>query len=322
MSFYMLRIVLLGALMLSNVTTRAAHLTLTAVADTSLWQRETNNNLGASDLLPAGTIGADGPYRRSRLLVKFDLSAVPANAVIESATIYLRVVRAPDPEKGSANSRFFGIRTLKPWGEGNKTYTDPQTPMTSTQLATAGEATWTHRFHGDNATIWTPAGGDFEDDDFAESPGFEFFMQAGPDRDYFAGLNASGLQDLRDWVANSASNFGWVLKSESENLGSTARQFASREFATAAFRPQLTIVYTVPQPTPPLIETITRSGNTVTVRFTAQANVVYRPQHRLLVHTGIWNNLPTLGPLPADGALEFSDDVTGVNERYYRVIVP
>jgi len=300
----------------------AAQITIPATADTSLWQRQTNHNLGGSDLLPAGTIGADGPFRRSRMLVKFDLAALPANAVIEAASIYFRVVRAPDPEKGSNNSPFAGRRSLKPWGEGDKSYTDPQTPMTSTQLASAGEATWTHRFHGNDATIWTPAGGDFEDDDFAEAPSFEFFMLAGHDRDYVAPLNATGLQDLRDWLADPGSNFGWVLKSEQENLPSTARQIASREYAVAGHRPQLTIVYSVPQPDPPQIQSITWQGPDVIVRFTAQAAVVYRPQHRLRVHTGEWTNLPTLGPLAGDGTLEFTDDLTGVDERYYRVIIP
>lgn len=322
MSFWKRWIALLGALIGFVGWAEAAQVTLTAVADTSLWQRQTNHNLGGSDILPAGTIGADGPFRKSRMLVKFDLGAVPGGAVIESASVYFRVVRAPDPEKGSNNSRFTGRRALKPWGEGNKSYTDPQTPMTSTQQATAGEATWTHGFHGDDSTVWTPAGGDFEDDDFAEAAGFEFFMLAGADRDYVAALNPTGLQDLRDWIADSASNFGWLLKSESEHLGSTGRQIASREFATGTFRPQLTIVYSTSTPEPPVIQSIVRNAAQVTVRFTAQAGVVYLPQHRLLVHTGDWTNLASLGPVSSDGTLEFTDDLTGVDERFYRISVP
>jgi len=315
-------LIVLALLLITHVV-EAAQITIPATADTSLWQREATNNLGGADFLPAGTIGADGPFRRSRILVKFAITgALPNNAVIGSASIYLRVVRSPDPEKGSNNSPFAGRRVLKDWGEGNKAYTDPQTPMTSTQLATAGEATWTHRFYGDDAKNWSVLGGDFTDNDFAEAPSFEFFMLAGPDRDYAAPLNSAGLQDLRDWLADPDSNFGWVLKSEQENLPSTARQIASREYAVAEHRPQLTINYTVPQPNPPQIQSITRQGAAVTIRFTAQANVVYRPQHRLLVQTGEWMDLPMLGPLTSDGTLEFSDDLTGVDGRYYRVIVP
>ncbi len=300
----------------------AAQVTLEAVADTSLWERERTNNLGQADILPAGTIGADGPFKKSRMLVKFNMEGLPQNAVIESATVYFRVVRAPDPEKGSNNSPFAGRRTLKDWGEGNKTYVDPQTPMTSTQEATAGEATWVHRFFGDDSKNWTVPGGDFTDDDFAEAASFEFFMLAGPDRDYLAPLNATGLQDLRDWLADADSNFGWVLKSEQENFPSTARQIASREYAVPAHRPQLTINYLVAQPAQPQILSITRSGNGVTIRYTAQANVIYRPQHRLLVNAGQWFDLPDQGPLANAGTLEFNDDLTGVDERYYRIVVP
>ncbi|HSH15959.1 MAG TPA: DNRLRE domain-containing protein [Verrucomicrobiae bacterium] len=309
--------------LISVCSSPSAQIVLLPSADTSLWQRAPTNNLGASDILPAGTVGADGPFTRSRLLVKFDLSAqLPANAIIESASVYFRVVRAPDPEKGSNNSPFSGHRILKDWGEGNKTYTDPQTPMTSTQAATAGEATWRHRFHGDDATLWTPAGGDFTDDDFAEASSFGFFMQAGADRDYTATFTASGLQDLRDWLVNPEENFGWVLITEEENLPSTGRQIASREFATPEYRPQLTINYSLPEPAAPQIQSITRNGVQVTVRFSAQASIVYRPQHRPLVHTGGWADLPDLGPLATDGTLEFTDDLTGVNERYYQVIAP
>ncbi|HAV65314.1 MAG TPA: hypothetical protein DCY13_23440 [Verrucomicrobiales bacterium] len=302
----------------------AAQVTLFPAADTSLWQRQPANNLGGMPFLPAGTTGDDGPFTRSRLLIRFDVAAtLPANAVIDSASIYFRVVRAPDPAKGNNNSEFNAHRVLKPWGEGTKSFTDPQVPMTSTQPATAGETTWLHRFHGASASAWTPPGGDFTDDDFAEAASFAFFALAGADRDYTADLNETGLQDVRDWLADPGSNHGWVLRSLSENFGFTARQFASREYAdNPAHRPQLTIVYSLPQPVPPQIQSINRNGNQLTIRFSAQAGVVYRPQRRAAVHSGAWTDLPAVGPLATAGTLSFVDDVTGQSERYYRVVTP
>ena len=44
-------------------------------------------------------------------------------------------------------------------------------------------------------------------------------------------MNETGLQDVRDWLADPGSNHGWVLRSLSENFGFPARQFASREYA-------------------------------------------------------------------------------------------
>lgn len=299
----------------------AAQLVLVPSADTSLWQRQTNHNLGGSDLLPVGTTGGDGGGRSGRLLLKFDIAAaLPSNAVIESASLYFRVIIAP--MEGAVTSTMEAFPVLFDWGEGNKTYIDPQRPMNSTQPATAGEATWMHRFHGDDSQRWQEPGGALFDQDFSEDPSFSAFLQSDAGRDYNRPLTASGLDILRQWLTNPASNFGWVLISQREGTLFTGRQIASREYAVAEHRPQLTIVYSVPQPVPPQIQSINRLGTDVTVRFTAQANVVYRPQHRLRVHTGDWTNLPTLGPLASDGPLEFTDDLTGVDERYYRVIIP
>jgi hypothetical protein len=299
----------------------AAQIVLLPSADTSLWQRGTNHNLGGSDLLPVGTTGSDGGGKRGRPLLKFDVAAaLPSNAVIESASFYFRVVIAP--MEGGVTSTMEAFPVLFDWGEGNKTYTDPQRPMNSTQPATAGEATWLHRFHGDESQRWQEPGGALFDQDFSEDPSFSAFLQADAGRDYNRPLTASGLDVLRQWLTNPASNFGWVLISQREGTLFTGRQIASREFATPEFRPRLTINYSLPEPVAPQIQSITRAGVQVTVRFSAQANVVYRPQHRPLVHTGGWTDLPNLGPLATDGTLEFTDDLTGVNERYYQVIVP
>ena len=76
-------LVLLLALGLSSAmfVTRAAEVTLTAVADTSLWQRQTNHNLGGTPFLPAGNVGSDGNFRRTHMLLKFSLEgAIPDGA--------------------------------------------------------------------------------------------------------------------------------------------------------------------------------------------------------------------------------------------------
>lgn len=300
----------------------AEQVTLTAIADTALMERARTNNLGGASFIPAGTTGEDGNFSRNRILLKFDVAAaLPAGALIQSASVYFRVVRAPVPEN-SANSNFAGHRIFKPWGEGVKGFVDPQVPMQSTLAASPGEATWNQRFHGDAGSAWTPPGGDFTDDDFAELESFEFFVLAGGDRDYTANLTATGLQDLRDWLAAPGENHGWVLRSESENIGYTARQFASRESTVATNRPQLTIVYSMPEPDPPTITSITRDGTSVVVTFSGQANVLYHPQHRREIQSGTWNPLPLVGPLTVDGMVSFTNDVGSDPERYFRVIVP
>ena len=305
---------------LLSFSASGAQVTLTAIADTSLWQRETNHNLGGSDLLIAGTTGMDG-NAMGRMLFKFDLAGgLPPNAVIESATNYLRVVRAPSSVDNPAQNSIFTIRrVLYPWGEGNKTYSDPQTIMTSTTNATAGEATWTQRFFGDPTQRWIIPGGDLNDGDFAEAASGEFFMLAGKDRDYTFPLNVSGLADLREWLVRPELNFGWVLKSEAENFFGTARIIASREFTNALYRPQLTINYSL------LIQaplTISRSASQAIVRFPAQSGTIYVPQFRSTVHASTWTDLQPLGPLASAGSLQFTNDLPASAERYFRVIVP
>jgi hypothetical protein len=298
---------------------------LTPVADTSLWQRESWKNAGGSDLLPAGSTSADGDTTRCRLLVRFTLTNdLPANAQIESASLHLQIVRAPSlPDEKPINGSTFTLRrTLQSWGEGTKAYTNPLTPMQTLGPATAGESTWLYRFFGDESKRWIVPGGDLTDGDFAEAPSGDFFVGSGPGGAYSVNLSAQGLQDIRDWLADPAENHGWMLKTESEQTTGTARLFAAREHATEEFRPRLVINYSLPEPVAPEIVSIAHTGGLLTVTFSARMGTLYRPQFRSEVHTGSWTDLPDIGPASLDGQLEFTDAVTGVEERYYRVLVP
>src|SRR2546421_656629 len=66
--------------------------TLTPIADTSIFEEVPNNNLGGLPDVPAGTIRL---LKRSRALFKFDVSQIPANASITSASLTLQVVKTP-----------------------------------------------------------------------------------------------------------------------------------------------------------------------------------------------------------------------------------
>lgn len=301
---------------------RAAQVTLTPSADTSLWSFAPDHNLGGSDQLPVGTAGDNTGGAPSRLLIKFDVaSALPTNAVIQSATLLLRVIHGPGATAQTAD--FGGYQVLFDWGEGNKTYTNSLAPMGSTQLATAGEATWTHRFFGDDSKRWMSPGGAIYDQDFSETAGFTFFMHLDSEYSYTIPLNDTGIQAIQDWLTAPQYNFGWVIRTVDLNAPWwTARQVASREYADPAARPQLAIVYSVPGPEPPQISSILQSGSQISIQFDARANVTYRPQFRSAVDSGPWTDLPDLGPQGADGSLNFNDDVTGVATRFYRVIIP
>ncbi len=54
------------------------------------------------------------------------------------------------------------------------------------------------------------------------------------------------VADVQWWVNHPAANFGWMLNTASEDVGKTARGFASRE---SGFGPTLTLDFVaVPEP--------------------------------------------------------------------------
>src|SRR5262245_50894548 len=80
----------------------AATATLTASADTTLFQNNPDNNLGSQTDFVAGTTRN---LQRSRGLLRFDIAgAVPAGATINSVTLTLTVVK--QSFSGAVNSTF------------------------------------------------------------------------------------------------------------------------------------------------------------------------------------------------------------------------
>jgi hypothetical protein len=211
------RALLLAALLLLGVgfdTTVADTITLVPVADTALFEQAPDNNLGGLSDVPAGTTRL---LKRGRGLFKFDLSGIPPNATITSAAFTIHVVK--EPASGSA-STFELHRVLKDWGEGTGAKPTQGSP------ATSGQATWNNRFHP--STPWSPAGGGsgfdyvaaFSATAFIDTPGSYTFQTT-------TGLVA----DVQAWVKNPATNFGWMLISQSEGTPKTARRLGTRENA-------------------------------------------------------------------------------------------
>src|SRR5262249_21659595 len=79
-------LVLVAALGCLSQAVYADMVTLSPVADTTLFEHDPNNNLGANSTLVIGTTaGVSGPASRSRALMKFDVAGtIPTNATITS----------------------------------------------------------------------------------------------------------------------------------------------------------------------------------------------------------------------------------------------
>jgi hypothetical protein len=208
---------------------QADQITLRPVADTSLLSAYPTYNFGGGRTFTAGGRPLGGT---SRALLLFDLTPLPADAIIVSASLRVTVVDIPTP---SVNSVFDLHRLTASWGEGNGS-------DRGGSPAGANEATWMNRF-GTSGMPWTIPGGDFLPTVSASVlvRGFDSSTT------YTFDSTPNLVADLQGWLSDPADNFGWLLESESESIPRTIRRFAAR--TDLARSPLLTIQYTVvPEP--------------------------------------------------------------------------
>lgn len=236
---------------------QAETVTLNPVADTSLFQAKATANLGKA-WLAAGTINQSPG--KSRALVRFDVSSIPAGAVINTVDVAFKVVQAPI---GPAASTFNLHRMLVSWAEGVK---GSPALRNFGGTASTGETSWDARVAP--STKWGASGGaagtDYQTVASGSAP-----LSASATTLSFAS-SAGLVDDVQSWVRDAASNQGWMLMTQSENLARSARRFGSRE--TTGRAPSLVVTYTVA--TPAVAPTITQAPQSKTVA--AGASVTFQ----------------------------------------------
>jgi len=160
---------------------------------------------------------------RRRAVLAFDLlGAVPTGATVVSASLQLTM------DMTISGPVDIGLHTVsQDWGEGSSFATGGGGAGTA---SSTGDATWLHTFFSNQ--FWTTAGGDFNATASATTP-------VGSVGQY-TWSSAQLVSDVQGWVNNPGSNFGWLLKSPENSIG-TAKRFASREFPNASDRPVLII---------------------------------------------------------------------------------
>jgi hypothetical protein len=211
--------------------------TLTPVADNTLFQDNTTGSDGAGPTLFAGvTAGRTGTPSPRRALLEFDVANnVPAGAHIDSVTLQLNDIK----DSSSTNSSdAFGVYLVQAsWGEG--------TSVSSGRGATASanDATWDDRFFGPPAQAWTNKGGDFNTTPSATTT----IAGLGP----YTWTSAQLAADVQAWLNSSSIQFGWLLKPVDESTAGTAREFESRQSnLTTPSPPKLTINFTLTNAAP------------------------------------------------------------------------
>ena len=217
---------------------RADSVTLRPVADTTLIETAPNNNLGGQTFANSGTTQN---FTKNRALFRFDVSAIPTAAQVDSVSLAFEVTR--QPVDGYAPADFGLHRMLVSWGEGTKTTANPGSPGQGAP-ASPGEATWLARFAQTGPNWAAPGGLAGTDFAVASSAGQSIYSVA--NSPYF--FTSSQLAaDVQLWLANPSANFGWMLLANDEGPNFTARRFGSREDGINA--PQLLVQFTaVPEP--------------------------------------------------------------------------
>jgi hypothetical protein len=195
--------------------------------DTVLREDQVGDNFGGFNRLWVGTNGKSTP-RDMRSLLEFDLSSVPAGAVINSVTLTMRVT-----DSHSVTSTFGLYRALADWGEGTKTGKGGAT-------ATSGEASWNNRLTGSAA--WAAPGGQAGVDYNATASASRSISGTGS----VTWSSTSALvSDVQHWLTNPNQNYGWFIISGGEGVKQSVKRFASSEDTTVSYRPTLTIDYTL-----------------------------------------------------------------------------
>lgn len=289
---------LLGAVwVLTAATVGSMHaetVSLTATADTTLFENNPNNNLGGEASLAVGTT-AKG--LKCRGLIQFDLSQIPPGASITSVSLRFRVTKTPS--FGANNSNFELRRALVSWGEGSKRGNTGAT-------GGAGEATWEAR--SGPADLWSAPGG-AEGTDFA-APVSSTVAVAGVGTYTFPSSPAL-IEDVRFWLEQPSKNFGWLVRSDAEDTSATARRVASSE-ASPQQAPTLVVEFS-PGAAPLQITGIVVSGTQGTVTWSG-GTPPFQVQVKENVADSSWTNL---GPSLQTGSFTF--DVERA-QSFFRVV--
>ncbi len=206
---------LIFGLLLSTPVVHAATILLPVSADTFIISSVPDNNAGGNTLLNLGTDGAGGVRRG---LLRFDLSAIPANATVTSAVLRLTVVRIP--VGGPVNSNFELHRLLADWSGGTQA-------GNSGAPAAEGGVTWNSRLHGTGG--WTEPGAASDAESTASASQFVNSISGVT----YEWAGAGVIRDVRDWMNEPGSNFGWLLRSDNEESRRTARAFAALEHGSS-----------------------------------------------------------------------------------------
>ena len=210
-----------AALALTGMQAFGATATINPSQDNTVAQELSENSSGTCDRIFAG-MTANNDARRA--LLQFDLSSIPDGSTINSVTLSMRVDQGGQNQ--TATMTLYRVNTA--WGEGS----NGCGPKGGGQgePAANGAATWLSAKHNANPSWGTP-GGDYNGTasgsavSFTGSRSGEVVVWDSASIDFD---NTDMTNDVSDWFANPATNYGWILLGDEAN-STTARAFESRD---------------------------------------------------------------------------------------------
>lgn len=191
-------------------------------SDTTLYSDNPTHNAGWGTSAYAGQTIAHG-FRR--MLLRFDLSSIPSNATVVSASLAMQVTQVPTGG-GSVTQALH--RVTDSWVEGNVSLVSG-----AGGALEVGSASWNSR--EEPSVPWTTAGGDYSGIVSASTP-------SGTTNGPLSWTGAGLASDVQAWVTGTQPNWGWIVIGD-ETVTPSARRYESSASATPAFRPTLTVQY-------------------------------------------------------------------------------
>lgn len=177
--------------------------------DAMIEEQNPDTNHGGDTSLSASGDTPSGSGNEDYILLKWDVSAIPATAVIRSATLTLTV-----SDKADQTYDFYEL--TREWTE--------------------GQVTWKR---ADSTQDWASNGADGTGDRNTVSLGS---IRAAATGTYTVTLNTAGLDVVRRWVTSPSSNHGLILANKDND---NRLELRSSEYSTKSARPKLTVTWDV-----------------------------------------------------------------------------